>query len=156
MTPILSFVDNGLFISQEKSYEKSNANLFYSYNIIFLLFNQFSLVIKYNKSEVFYFSRSMNAPYIPSLNMWSLRGPILCPKDTWQYLGFFFNKKLIFCQHIHHYTNKTLSTIKNMKMLGNSSRSLSPIYKWLLYRTCVLSIVLYRFQLWYFKEVPLY
>jgi len=30
----LSFMDDGLFISQEKSYEKSNVNLFYSYNII--------------------------------------------------------------------------------------------------------------------------
>jgi len=30
---ILSFVDNGLFVSQEKSYKKSDATLFYSYNI---------------------------------------------------------------------------------------------------------------------------
>jgi len=34
---ILSFVDNSLFISQEKSFEKSNANLFCSYSIIFSL-----------------------------------------------------------------------------------------------------------------------
>ena len=33
------FVDNGLFISQEKSSLKLNANLFCSYNIITLLFN---------------------------------------------------------------------------------------------------------------------
>jgi len=35
----LSFVDDGLLISQEKSYEKLNANLFYSYNIISSLSN---------------------------------------------------------------------------------------------------------------------
>jgi len=34
----LSFVNDKLFISQEKSYEKSNANLFYSYSIISSLF----------------------------------------------------------------------------------------------------------------------
>ena len=34
----VSFVDNGLFVSQEKSYKKSNANLFCSYNIISSLF----------------------------------------------------------------------------------------------------------------------
>ena len=54
----LSFVDDSLFVSQKKSYEKSNTNLFCSYNIISSLFNQFSLVIKYDKSEIFYFSRS--------------------------------------------------------------------------------------------------
>jgi len=36
---ILSFIDNGIFISQKKSYEKSNANLFCSYSIISSLFN---------------------------------------------------------------------------------------------------------------------
>jgi len=54
----LSFVDDGLFISQEKTFEKTNAMLFYSYNIITLLFNQFELAIKHGKSEVFHFSRS--------------------------------------------------------------------------------------------------
>jgi len=34
-----------------------------------------------------------------------------------------------------------------MKMLGNSSRGLSPTYKCLLYRTYILPIVLYGFQL---------
>jgi len=53
----LLFADNRLLISQEKIYEKSNANLFCSYNIILSLFNPFSLVIEHNKLEVFYFSR---------------------------------------------------------------------------------------------------
>ena len=35
----LLFVDNSLLICQEKSYEKSNANLFCSYSIISSLFN---------------------------------------------------------------------------------------------------------------------
>ena len=49
-----------LLFSQEKSYEKSNANLFCSYSIIFFLFEQFKLVIEHNKLEVFYFSRVTN------------------------------------------------------------------------------------------------
>ena len=35
---ILSFVNDGLLISQEKIFKKSNANLFCSYSIIFSLF----------------------------------------------------------------------------------------------------------------------
>jgi len=47
---ILSFVNNGLLMSQEKT-SKSNANLFYSYNIIAILLNNFGLKIKHNKLE---------------------------------------------------------------------------------------------------------
>ena len=39
LVSILSFVNNDLLISQEKIYEKSNANFFCSYNIIYFLFN---------------------------------------------------------------------------------------------------------------------
>ena len=53
---ILSFVDNGLCVSQEKNYKNPNAKLFCSYSII--LFNQFILVIKHDKSEPFHFLRS--------------------------------------------------------------------------------------------------
>jgi len=41
-----------------------------------------------------------------------------------------------------------------MKMLGNSSRGLLPTQKRLLYRTCIMPIALYGFQLWFFKGAP--
>ena len=77
----LSFVDDRLLISQEKSYEKLNANLFYSYNIISSLFNQFSLVIKYNKSEVFYFSRLTKSTHYFLLDLRPLKSSLLYLKD---------------------------------------------------------------------------
>ena len=43
-----------------------------------------------------------------------------------------------------------------MKMLGNSTRGLSLVHKYLLYKTCVLPIVLYEFQIWYLKGALLY
>ena len=42
-----------------------------------------------------------------------------------------------------------------MKILGNLVRGLNPHQKWLLYRSCILPIVLYSFQLWYYNKVPL-
>ena len=53
----LSFVDDGLFISQHKSIQVSNANLFCSYNIVFILLTKFSLVVEHGKSKVNHFSR---------------------------------------------------------------------------------------------------
>jgi len=81
-------------------------------------------------------------------------GPILHPKPIWRYLGFFFDKKLNFHHHVHHYATKGLSTLSTMKMLGNSSRGLLPMQKRLLYRMCIMLIALYGFQLWFFKGAP--
>jgi len=80
---IFSFVDGSLFVSQEKSYKKSNATLFCSYSIILSFFNQLSLAIKHDKSEVFHFSRSTNNINLPPLDLESAEGAILRPKDIW-------------------------------------------------------------------------
>ena len=42
-----------------------------------------------------------------------------------------------------------------MKILGNSVRSLNPHQKQLFYRSCILPIALYGFQLWYYNKAPL-
>lgn len=77
----LSFVDDGLLISQEKSYEKSNTNLFCGYNIILFFFTQFGLIVEHNKSEVFYFLRSTKNIYSLSLDLHLLGGLLLYLKD---------------------------------------------------------------------------
>ena len=51
----LSFIDNRLLISQEKSFEKFNTFLFYNYNIILSLLEYFGLALEHRKSEVFSF-----------------------------------------------------------------------------------------------------
>ena len=99
---ILSFVDNGLIIAQNKSIDISNAHLFCSYNILLKLLIDFSLVIKHGKTEIFHFNRSYRIFNPLPLNLSSLGGPSLCPKDTWKYLGFFFDRKLTFYQHISY------------------------------------------------------
>jgi len=143
-------VDNGLLISQEKSYELSSAFLFSSYNIISKILSDAGLVMEHNKSEVFHFTQACNSPNL-SINLTSVSGPILYPKSIWRYLGFFFDCKLNFHHHVHHYVTKCLSTLNAMKMLGNSSRGLLPTQKHLLYRTCIVPIALHEFQLWFFK-----
>ena len=119
--PILSFVDDGLFIVQNKSFSISNSHLFCSYNILSKLLDSFGLIIEHSKTEIFYFNRSHSSFNPPPLDLSPLGGPILCPKDSWKYLGFIFDRKLSFHKHINHYANKAISTVKCMKLLGNSS-----------------------------------
>ena len=69
---IISFVDNGLFISQNKSILHSNANLFCCYNIILSLLMKCSLVVEHRKTDIFHFSKSHGIFNPPPLNPSSL------------------------------------------------------------------------------------
>jgi len=93
---ILSFVDNGLFVAQSKSFTILNSHLFYSYNIASNLLKSFGLIMEYSKTEVFYFSRSYGYFDPLPLDLFILGGPISCPRDNWKYLGFIFDRKFIF------------------------------------------------------------
>ena len=152
---IISFVDDGLFISQDKSFNISNSHLFYSYNVMTNLLDKFGLIVEYSKTDVFHFSRLHGLFNSPSLDLLSLGGPILLPKNSWKYLGFIFDRKLTFHQHIDFYSNRALSLVKCMKLLGNSSHGITPLQKCLLYRCCILPIALYGFQLWFYHHALL-
>ena len=152
---MLSFVDDGLIIAQNNFIPILNSQLFCSYNVLSNLLTDFGLVIKHGKTEIFHFTRSHGEFNPPPLDLSPLGGPVLHPKDFWKYLGFLFDQKLTFRQHLDFYSNKALSTVKCMKLLGNSSRGISPLQKRQLYRCCILPIALYSFQLWFYNKVPL-
>ena len=142
---LISFVDDGLFISQNKSIDVLNSQLFYSYNILSGFLDKFGLNIKHSKTETFHFNRSHGTFNPPPLDLLPLGGPILWPKNSWKYLGFIFDWKLMFYQHINFYSNKAISIVKCMKLFGNSIQGINPIQKYLLYKCCVLPIVLHGF-----------
>jgi len=89
-TDILLFVDDGLLISQEKSYSLSNSFLLCSYNIISKILIDAGLVMEHDKTEIFHFTKAQHPPN-PSINLTSIGGPIINPKPIWRYLGFFFD-----------------------------------------------------------------
>ena len=117
----LLFVDDSLIIAQNKSLDISNSHLFCSYNVLSKLLDNFSLVIEHAKTENFHFNRSHGIFNPPPLDLLLIGGSTLCSKDTWKYLGFIFDRKLIFHQHIDHYLNKAICLVKCMKLLGNLS-----------------------------------
>jgi len=78
---ILLFVDNGLFVVQSKSLTTSNSFLFCSYNIVSLLLKKFSLILEHGKTELFHFSRSHETFNPLPLNLSTLGGTLLRPKN---------------------------------------------------------------------------
>jgi len=93
---ILLFVDDGLLVAQKKSLSISNFLLFYGYQITSSLLDRFGLTLKHGKTEVFYFSRLHGAFEPPPLDLSSIRGPVLHPKNMWKYLRYIFDRKIFF------------------------------------------------------------
>jgi len=151
-TSTLSYVDDGLLVSQGRTYNKTLPELTSSYSIVSDLMVSFDLVIEHDKSEIFHFSRAHNNSN-PKLDLLAISAPILKPKTYWRYLGFYFDWQLSFKEHVRFYSTKVLTTVKAMGMLGNSTWGLLPLQKWLLYQSCVVSIATYGFRLWYFSGV---
>jgi len=106
----------------------------------------FGLVMEHDKSEIFHFSRVHNNTN-PELDLLAIGTPILKHKTYWQYLDFCFDWQLSFKEHIQYYSTKTLSTVKVMGILGNSTWGLLPLQKQLLYQSYVMPIATYGFHL---------
>ena len=148
-------MDDGLFIFQNKLIDISNSHFFCSYNVMTKLLDKFSLIVEHSKTEVFHFNKSHSLFNSLSLDLSSIGDPVLIPKNSWKYLSFIFDRKLSFYQHINYYSNKAISIVKCMKLLGNSLHGNIPTQKCLLYRCCILPITLYGFQLWFYNCTPL-
>jgi hypothetical protein len=127
--------------------------LYHAYAIVYSLFTASGLALEHDKTELFHFTRArsgfdrpLDLGYAPYTGETPLR-----PKTYWRYLGFWFDHKLTFEEHVRFYTTKALTTVKAMRMLGNSTRGLSPRNKRILYRACVLHIATYSHRLWFFE-----
>ena len=80
--PVLSFIDNGLLISQKKSLLISKSNLFCNYYIMFYLLEQFGLFIEQGKTEIFHFSKSHGIFDPLPLDFSTPGGPVLQSKEN--------------------------------------------------------------------------
>ena len=84
-TSILSFVDNGLLISQGKTYNKTLPEFYNSYRVVTDLMVYFGLVMEHDKSKIFHFSRAHN-DLNPKLDLSAIGAPTLL---------FFFDHQFI-------------------------------------------------------------
>jgi len=79
---IISFVDDDLFISKNKSINISNSHLFCSYNVLTKLLKKFGLIVEYSKTEIFHFNRSQGVFNSPPLDLTLLGRSILWPNGS--------------------------------------------------------------------------
>jgi hypothetical protein len=136
---LMSYVNDSTFIVSSWKVEDNLLLLKEVYGFVHNAFSSLGLVLEHDKSEVFHFSRAQrfsNPAIDLGFALYSKATP-LKPKPIWQYLGFFFDRKLLFREHVRFYSTKAFTTVKAFNMLGNSSRGITALQKRLLYRTCV-------------------
>ncbi|KAJ3502826.1 hypothetical protein NMY22_g18454 [Coprinellus aureogranulatus] len=102
-TTLITFVNNGTIATQTDSIELNCCTLYYVYTFIHVLFTAASLVLEHDKSEAFHFTRARSSAdrpidlgFAPHMCTTTLR-----PKKFWHYLGFYFDQKLTFTEHMH-------------------------------------------------------
>jgi hypothetical protein len=131
MVVLISYVDDGTIIVQSDTWDKNLVKLKSAYKIVFELTQSMGLVLKHSKLEGFHFSQK-HSDSNPDINLGYApytRATPLHPDTTWQYLGFFFDHALTFCEHVKCYTNKALTTMRAMLTLGNCVCGLWPKHK---------------------------
>jgi hypothetical protein len=154
LSSFLSFVDNGLLIATDSSYIKTHDTLRLAYTHILSLFRDFGLIMEHSKTELFNFALSPGDTRLLSPPMDLGFAPFtgenrLVAKKTWRYLGVFFDWNLTFREHVKYYATKSISTVRCMRILGNSMWGLSPKYKRILYILCVIPVATYGLGCWY-------
>ncbi|CAA7265984.1 unnamed protein product [Cyclocybe aegerita] len=105
-TMLLSFVDDGTILAQSKQLDDNNVGL-YTYN---------------PSLDLGYALHTGTSP--------------LKPKTYWRYLGFYFDHRLTFHEHVRYYATKAFTTVQ---AIGASSID------------CVVPIATYGYCLWYFN-----
>ncbi|KAJ2921831.1 hypothetical protein H1R20_g15269, partial [Candolleomyces eurysporus] len=125
---LISYVDDGDIIVQSSEIDTNCVMLRHAYGIVFELFTRSGLALEHDKTELFHFTRArmgfdrtLDLGYAPYTGDNPLK-----PKTYWRYLGFYFGRKLTFQEHVRYYATKALTTVMAMRMLGNSTRGLSP------------------------------
>jgi len=140
-------------MAQSKSLNKNRETLKDAYAVLLCLFVAVGLVLEHTKTKYFIFD-CLHSDYSPPIDLGYVLYTgenLLRPNLHWRYLGFYFDRKLLFHEHVGYYSTKSLSLVKAMKMLGSSTRGLSSREKRLFYCSCVLLIATYGYCLWYYK-----
>ena len=113
---LISYVDDGTVIVQSKSLTDNCGVLSKAYSILFSLFTALGLALEHDKTEIFHFDRSRsrdNPPVDLGFAPYTGETP-LKPKAYWRYLGFYFDRKLLFNEHVRYYATKAFTTVQAM------------------------------------------
>src|SRR6185369_9226623 len=139
-----SFIDDGLLRVQDKNTAINVTHLQMAWGTLREILETLGLEASEGKFECKHFHLDRFRDKDRDVRIGEV---VVTTSEYWRYLGFYFDRRLRFEEHIRRYCNKAFSSIP--KALGNSARGLLVSHKRQLYTACVLPIATYGYRLWY-------
>ncbi|KAG9225338.1 hypothetical protein CCMSSC00406_0006275 [Pleurotus cornucopiae] len=144
------YVDDGLIAAFSRSLDQNVTTLQDAFALIKPRLGAIGLATDDDKFDLMHFTRARK-PDLPPVRIPSQGGPgiTVFPKSTMRWLGFFFDRKLTFKEHVKIMCNRALSKLQALRILGNSVRGMNHANRRLVYKTVVLPVLTYGTALWY-------
>ena len=167
LTVLPIYVDDFILVVTSPSLATNVDKLEDRYRSIAKVFCKLGLAVKLSKTELMHFTAknvSTKCGHKPlqfpvpfssltyvELHPLAINEPIflIAPSKEWRYLGFFFDPLLSFHSHVTRYTNKALTTVNNLHILGHSYEGLTPWLRKQVYMSVVWSVMSYGLPLWF-------
>ena len=152
------YVDNGNLTASSTSTETTCHILRIAYHALECQLSKLGLIIEHDKDELIHFPPPCKQPHMPHdfdpqlldlcAGPWTRDNPLPFSRSV-KHLGFILDDKLSFKEHVKTYAKKGNVTALAYKMLGTSIRGLTPYYRQMLYKSCILPILTYSAPVWY-------
>lgn len=162
------YVDDGNFCISSDSFATNHWLIKYTAPDIYSSFNMIGCAIEPNKLDQagYPLTSTHDNPYrasrhnphptpLPALTITMGGQTVTLPNSpVLRYLGFYVDTFLNFKFHVNFYTNRAMSTLRALPILGNSVRGVPPVKKCLVYITNVRTIMTYGHMLWHDPRRP--
>src|SRR6266404_2462198 len=147
------YVDDGLIFASGPSWTHVQQTLQAYFTVTYNWLTRAGLSLESSKTELIFFRRSHDRLASPTrllLPDYSIQSYVaITPSTCVRYLGFHIQHKLDWCQHVQVMANRTRTSLRAVKILGNSIRGLNMADWRLLYHAIALPTLSYGSQLWW-------
>ena len=153
------YIDDGNLFACADDFAQVNTLLRRAYRDCWDWLHRAGLSIEPDKTEVIFFQNSHAAHPRPT-HIW-LADPSrnleyrVDASNTVRYLGIYFDFRLSWKEHVHVMTNRARSTLKALRLLGNSIRGLDWANWRVVYNAVILPILTYAAPVWYSGQAGL-
>jgi len=149
-TILFMYVDDGKLTIFSKLLETNVKLLAAAYYRVNQWLQKVDLTLDKDKQELMHYTRRQQDGS-PAIRLPENNGTIstIPTSSTVQWLGVYFDRKLLFNKHIAKITSKVKAAVASISMLANIIRGLSHYYLYQLYQTYILPVILYASVVWW-------
>ena len=147
------YIDDGAIFACGNNWEDITTTMRNGYTTCLDWLTRAGLNAEPDKTEVIFFKKQREreeSPHHIHLPLPSLNADYkVQATNTLRYLGFFFDTRLDWTQHVEIMCNRARGTLKSLQLLGNSVQGLDQARWRLAYNAICLPVLTYGCQLWY-------